>query len=80
MKGQNKEIRTESVTIKEGEYISLDGSSGCVYLWEVKKTDVALIGSFEILMKWVDKYKDIAVRTNEIKEMQKPLLNLGQKV
>ena len=61
---QNKEIRTESVTIKEGEYISLDGSSGCVYLGEVKKTDVALIGSFEILMKWVDKYKDIAVRTN----------------
>lgn len=61
---QNKEIRIESVTIKEGEYISLDGSSGCVYLGEVKQTDVALIGSFEILMKWVDKYKEIAVRTN----------------
>ncbi|MGX4600817.1 pyruvate, phosphate dikinase [Faecalimicrobium sp. JNUCC 81] len=60
----NKEIRTELAVIKEGEYISLDGSSGCVYLGEVKKTDVALSGSFEILMNWVNEYKDIAVRTN----------------
>lgn len=60
----NKEIRTELATVKEGEYISLDGSSGCVYLGEVKKTDVALSGSFETLMDWVNEYKDIAVRTN----------------
>ncbi|WP_353654849.1 pyruvate, phosphate dikinase [Clostridium sp. CCUG 7971] len=60
----NKEIRTELAVIKEGEYISLDGSSGCVYLGGVKKTDVALSGSFEILMDWVNEYKDIAVRTN----------------
>ncbi|MEG1870564.1 MAG: pyruvate, phosphate dikinase, partial [Peptostreptococcaceae bacterium] len=60
----NKEIRTESVTIKEGEYISIDGSSGCIYLGQVEKTDVALSGNFEKLMTWVDKYKDLAVRTN----------------
>ncbi|MEG1310372.1 MAG: pyruvate, phosphate dikinase [Romboutsia sp.] len=60
----NKEIRTESVTVKEGEYISIDGSSGCIYLGQVEKTDVALSGNFEKLMTWVDKYKDLAVRTN----------------
>lgn len=60
----NKEVRTEDAIIKEGEYISLDGSSGCVYLGEVKKTDVALTGNFEKLMNWVDKYRNIVVRTN----------------
>lgn len=60
----NKEIRSDDFVIKEGEYISLDGSSGCVYIGSVKKTDVALTGSFEKLMNWVDKYKDIIVRSN----------------
>ena len=60
----NKEVRTEHVIIKEGEYISLDGSSGCVYVGEIKKTDVALTGNFEKLMNWVDKYRNIVVRTN----------------
>lgn len=60
----NKEVRTEDVVIKEGEYISLDGSTGCVYIGEVKKTEVALTGNFEKLMTWVDKYKTMMVRTN----------------
>ena len=60
----NKEIRTGDIVIKEGEYISLDGSTGCVYLGEVKKTEVSLTGNFEKLMNWVDKYKMMMVRTN----------------
>jgi pyruvate,orthophosphate dikinase len=60
----NKELRTEDVVIKEGEYISLDGSTGCVYLGEVKKTEVSLTGNFEKLMGWVDKYRTMDVRTN----------------
>ncbi|RDY29736.1 pyruvate, phosphate dikinase [Romboutsia weinsteinii] len=60
----NKEIRIDDIVIKEGDYISLDGSTGCVYLGEVKKTEVALTGNFEKLMNWVDKYKTMMVRTN----------------
>ncbi|MDB8803970.1 MULTISPECIES: pyruvate, phosphate dikinase [unclassified Romboutsia] len=60
----NKEIRTEDVVIKEGEYISLDGSSGCVYIGKVEKTEVSLTGNFEKLMNWANKYKSLMVRTN----------------
>ena len=59
-----KEITVDGLVIKEGDYISLDGSTGCVYLGEIEKTDVALTGNFEILMNWVDKYKTLQVRTN----------------
>ncbi len=60
----NKEIRTENSIIKEGDYISLDGSTGCVYLGCVNKTEVSLTGNFEKLMNWADKYKTLMVRTN----------------
>jgi pyruvate, orthophosphate dikinase len=59
-----KEITVGDLVIKEGDYISLDGSTGCVYLGEVNKTEVALTGNFETLMNWVDKYKTLQVRTN----------------
>ena len=61
----NKEIRAlDDVDIKEGEYISIDGSTGNVYLGDVKKTEVSLTGNFEKLMNWVDKHKCMMVRTN----------------
>lgn len=59
-----KEITVDGLVIKEGDYISLDGSTGCVYLGKVEKTDVELTGNFETLMNWVDKYKTLQVRTN----------------
>lgn len=59
-----KEMTVDGLVIKEGDYISLDGSTGCVYLGKVEKTDVALTGNFETLMNWVDKYKTLQVRTN----------------
>ncbi|MGL5312894.1 MAG: pyruvate, phosphate dikinase [Peptostreptococcaceae bacterium] len=60
----NKEIRAENTIVKEGEYISLDGATGCVYKGKVKKSEAALSGNFEKLMNWVDKYRTIIVRTN----------------
>ncbi|MGL5651868.1 MAG: pyruvate, phosphate dikinase [Paraclostridium sp.] len=59
-----KEITVDGLVIKEGDYISLDGSTGCVYLGVIEKTDVALTGNFEVLMNWVDEYKTLQVRTN----------------
>lgn len=59
-----KEIRSEEFTIKEGEYLSIDGSTGKVYLGEVKQSPVEVTGNFEKLMKWVDETKQMMVRTN----------------
>jgi pyruvate,orthophosphate dikinase len=60
----NKEVSASGTTLKEGDYISIDGSTGNVYAGDIKKTEVALTGNFERLMNWVDKYKQMAVRTN----------------
>ncbi|WP_300278282.1 pyruvate, phosphate dikinase [Peptacetobacter sp.] len=59
-----KEIRSEELTIKEGEYLSIDGSTGKVYLGEVKQSPVEVTGNFEKLMSWVDETKQMMVRTN----------------
>lgn len=59
-----KEIRSEELTIKEGDYLSIDGSTGKVYLGEVKQSPVEVTGNFEKLMTWVDETKQMMVRTN----------------
>ena len=59
-----KEVRKDDLVLKEGDYISLDGSTGIVYLGEVAKTEVSMTGNFEKLMNWVDEIRDMKVRTN----------------
>ncbi|MDL2260417.1 pyruvate, phosphate dikinase, partial [Deltaproteobacteria bacterium OttesenSCG-928-K17] len=51
-------------TIKEGDWISLDGSKGQIMKGQVATIAAGLTGEFATLMKWVDKIKPIAVRTN----------------
>jgi pyruvate,orthophosphate dikinase len=51
-------------TFKEGDYISLDGSTGNVYGCAIRTEPAAIAGEFETIMKWADKYKGLAVRTN----------------
>jgi pyruvate,orthophosphate dikinase len=60
----NKEITVNDLVLKEGDYISIDGSTGNVYAGNIGKTEVSLSGNFGRLMSWVDKYKQMAVRTN----------------
>lgn len=60
----SKEVRKDNIVLREGDYISLDGSTGNVYLGEVAKTEVAMTGNFEKLMTWVDEVRDMKVRTN----------------
>ena len=59
-----KEVRKDDLVLKEGDSISLDGSTGIVYLGEVAKTEVSMTGNFEKLMNWVDEVRDMKVRTN----------------
>jgi len=50
--------------IKEGDWISLDGSSGEVMNGLVATIKPELSGNFGVLMKWADKYRKLGVRTN----------------
>ena len=49
---------------KEGDYISLDGSTGKVYGEQIKTVDATVSGDFGTLMAWADKYRVLQVRTN----------------
>ena len=60
----NKVIKTKNLNIKEGDFISLDGGTGTVYLGEIKKVLPQLSGNFEKFMSWVDEIRVLKVRTN----------------
>ncbi|MDN3515194.1 MAG: pyruvate, phosphate dikinase [Candidatus Brocadia sp.] len=51
-------------TVKKGDYISLDGSSGEVMLGQVATVEPSLSGDFAILMEWADEIRKLKVRTN----------------
>jgi pyruvate,orthophosphate dikinase len=59
-----KEIKFKDALVKEGDYISLDGSTGEVMLGEVKTRPAELSGNFGIIMQWADEAKKLGVRTN----------------
>ena len=61
---EKKELESRGVVIKEGEYISLDGSSGKVYLGEVPKSEIELSGAFEKFISWVDEIRTLGIRMN----------------
>lgn len=48
----------------EGDYISLDGSTGKVYGEKVETEEASLSGDFQALMNWADSYRKLGVRTN----------------
>ena len=50
--------------LKEGDYISLDGSTGKVYAEQVKTVEASITGNFETFMEWADQYRTLEVRTN----------------
>ena len=49
---------------KEGDWISLDGSTGKVYGEQIKTVDATVSGDFGTLMAWADEYRSLKVRTN----------------
>lgn len=61
---EKKELESRGVIIKEGEFISLDGSSGKVYLGEVPKSEIELSGAFEKFISWVDEVRTLGIRMN----------------
>lgn len=59
-----KEIIIENRSIKEGDWISLNGSTGEIMLGQVPTTDPELSGNFNKLIGWADEFRKLKVRTN----------------
>ncbi len=60
----------KTLTLPNGEiltsndYLSLDGSTGCVYIEQIETEKAKITGDFETFMSWADKYRNLKVRTN----------------
>ena len=52
------------MTIREGDWISLDGSTGNIYGEAIKTVEASISGNFNTIMKWADQYRTMKVRTN----------------
>lgn len=59
-----RQFTVDETVVKEGSWISLDGSTGDVMLGEVKTITPELSGNFAILMSWADEIRKLGVRTN----------------
>ncbi|MGE3974863.1 MAG: pyruvate, phosphate dikinase [Bdellovibrionales bacterium] len=59
-----QEVRVNGYVIKRGEFITLDGSTGEVFLGEVKTVEPKPGEHFEQLMKWADQHRKLGVRAN----------------
>lgn len=57
-------IKSKGLTLKGGDFISLDGSTGKVYVGKIETKEPELSGNFGKLMSWADEYRKIGIRTN----------------
>ena len=60
----NKKFELGGKTFKEGDYISIDGTTGNIYDGIIDTVDAQIAGEFERIMNWADKYRTLKVRTN----------------
>ncbi|MBE5968596.1 MAG: pyruvate, phosphate dikinase [Lachnospiraceae bacterium] len=60
----NKKFTLAGQTFNEGDYISLDGTTGNIYAGEIKTVDATIAGEFGRVMAWADKFRKLKVRTN----------------
>lgn len=60
----NEQMRAKGYNLKKGDVITLDGSTGEIYLGEVKTIEPKLDGAFDRLMKMADRVRRLKVRTN----------------
>ncbi len=57
-------LRNEEIVVREGDFISLDGNTGEVFLGVLQLQDPALSGDFATLMKWADSFRKMEIRAN----------------
>lgn len=60
----NKKFTLAGQEFHEGDYISIDGTTGNIYAGQIKTVDATIAGEFGRVMAWADKYRRLKVRTN----------------
>jgi len=60
----SKIMTVKGETYTEGDYISLDGSTGSVYKGKIKTVEANISGNFSKLMEWADGFRQLGIRTN----------------
>ena len=61
---ENKTFTLGGYTFNEGDYISLDGSTGKIYKGDIKTVDATVSGNFGRIMAWADEVRRLKIRTN----------------
>lgn len=75
---EKKIFTVDGITVKEKDIISIDGSTGEVFLGEIPMIEPKLSGEFEKLLRWADKYRRLKVRANaDTPADAKQALNFG---
>ena len=64
MDEENKKFTLAGKTYVEGDYISIDGSTGKIYDGIIPTVDAEISGNFGTIMGWADKFRTLKVRTN----------------
>ena len=64
MDEENKKFTLAGKTFTEGDWISIDGTTGNIYDGQIKTVDATIAGEFGRVMGWADKYRKLKVRTN----------------
>ncbi len=64
MDEENKKFTLNGKTYVEGDYISIDGSTGAIYDGIIPTVDAEISGNFGIIMGWADEFRSLKVRTN----------------
>ena len=64
MDEENKKFTLAGKEFHEGDYISIDGSTGNIYEGIIPTVDATIAGTFGRIMGWADKYRTLKVRTN----------------
>ena len=61
---EKKEFTLGGHTFHEGDYISLDGTTGKIYNGDIKTQEASVGGNFKRIMDWADSFRKLGVRTN----------------
>jgi len=64
MDEENKKFTLAGKTFVEGDFISIDGSTGNIYDGIIKTVDAEISGNFGTIMGWADEFRTLKVRTN----------------
>ena len=64
MNEEAKEFELGGYTFHEGDYISLDGTTGKIYKGDIKTVEASVSGNFGRIMGWADEFRTLKVRTN----------------